>query len=166
MRILLYHWKAYSDFYLENKLRALGNEVNIYTDEDILRDEDKALPEFLEELRKGYDMAVSYNYFPIVATGCNAHGIPYVSWMQDAPVMSLYDSSAGFATNYFFCFDSEQYLDMKRRGMENAWYFPLAVDSGALYYAATHGTMEDQKKYAADVSFVGSLYSEKTCLER
>ncbi len=161
MRILLYHWKAYSDFYLEKKLRALGNEVKAYADEDIVRDDDKALPGVLEELGKGYDMAVSYNYFPIVAAGCNTCGIPYVSWMQDAPLMSLYDSSAGLATNYFFCFDSEQYLGMKQRGIENVWYFPLAVDSEALYYVATHGSKEEKEKYSADVSFVGSLYSEK-----
>lgn len=160
MRILLYYWKAYNDFYLEKKLRALGNEVHIYTDADIVRDDDKALQRVLEELGKGYDMAVSYNYFPIVAIGCNTHGIPYISWMQDAPHLALQDASAGLVTNYFFCFDSEQYLGMKQRRIENVWYFPLAVDSEVLYYVATHGTKEEKEKYSADVSFVGSLYEK------
>lgn len=159
MKILLYYWKAYSNFFLQIQLEKLGYTVIPWKDEGLIRDEEEALERLGEELKKGYQAVFSYNYFKTVAIACNRQNTSYISWIQDSPLLSLYDNTTYLETNYFFCFDYEQYEAMKARAVTHAYYFPLATDVEALSEAAD--CLQEKEEYLADVSFVGSLYSER-----
>lgn len=164
MKILVYKWRAYSNEFLINNLRGLGYSVDVYEDTRISEEDENGFIELLNYVKKGYDAIFSYNYFKYVAIAANMCGIPYISWTQDSPMLSLYDASTHFDTNYFFCFDSEQFEGMKNRGIKNVFYFPLLVDSQELYRVASNCNAKERELYSSDISFVGSLYSEKNML--
>jgi len=161
MKILLYHWLAYSNLFLENNLKQMGHEVFVWHDEAFKEQSAEAQEKLCEELKKGYDLVFSYNFFRIAAHACHEKGIPYFAWTQDSPLLSLYDTNAYYDTNYFFCFDYEQVESLKSRGIKNAFYCPLATDVNALRNTADSCTDEEKLKYRSAISFVGSLYTEK-----
>ena len=161
MKILLYHWKTYGNRFLQQHLEELGHEVIPWSDDTIIQSDESALPRLEKELEKGYDSVFSYNYFIVVATACHKKGIPYIAWTLDSPMLSLYDYSACFETNYFFCFDYEQYEGLKRRGIHNAFYAPLATDVDFMNRTANACLNKECSEYRAGISFVGSLYTEK-----
>lgn len=161
MRILLYDCRAYSNRFLEDNLRAMGHDVTTWSNNAIMNGDEEALPCLEKELEQGYDMVFSYNYFVIISTACHAKGIIYVSWTYDAPMLSLYDKTACFDTNYFFCFDYEQYEGLKNRGIKNAFYCPLATDTKFMQRIAGTVSLNEISKYKAEIGFVGSLYTEK-----
>lgn len=161
MKILFYHWKTYSNRFLEHHLKAMGHEVKVYSDDAITQSEENSLPELERELKEGYDAVFSYNYFKIIALACHAKKVPYIAWTLDSPMLGLYDQTAYLETNYFFCFDYEQYEKMKNRGIRNAFYCPLATDTAFVQRTAAACTESEISKYKAQISFVGSLYTEK-----
>lgn len=164
MRILVFLWRAYSNRYLVNNLARLGNEVDTYEDDRIIKEDESGFDDLLSKIKRGYDVVVTYNYFKYVAIACSMCGTPYISWTQDSPMLSLFDASTYFKTNYFFCFDSEQAEGLRKRGIKNAYYYPLLVDCNEMYNIATHTSEEEKLLYSSDISFVGSLYSEKNML--
>lgn len=161
MRILLYQWKTYGNRFLQHHLQELGHEVMLWSDDAIIKSDERALAGLEKELGNGYDVVFSYNYFTVVAIACHTKGVPYIAWTLDSPMLSLYDHSACFETNYFFCFDYEQCEGLKKRGVRNVFYCPLATDVSFMHRTANACSIEESGKYAAGISFVGSLYTEK-----
>ena len=94
----------------------MGHEVYVWHDDEFKEQSTESQEKLCEELKKGYDLVFSYNFFRIVAQACHEREIPYFSWTQDSPLLSLYDINAYYDTNYFFCFDYEQLEGMKKRG--------------------------------------------------
>lgn len=164
MKILIYHWIAYSNRFLEENLKRMGHEVILWYDNKFKEESIESIEKLCVELDKGYDVVFSYNYFKVVALACHEKVVPYFSWTQDSPMLSLYDETCYFDTNFFFCFDYEQLEGMKKRGVKNAFYFPLATDVSWLNRTADNSTVKDVANYKADISFVGSLYTERNML--
>ena len=52
-----------------------------------------------------YDVVMSINFFPLVATLCHEHGIPYISWCYDSPLEEKLESYFHYDTNRIFLFD-------------------------------------------------------------
>lgn len=161
MKILLYHWKAYSDRFLEHNLQAMGHEVNVWSNDAVMQDKESALFFLENELEKGYDVVFSYNYFKMIAIACHTKGIPYIAWTQDSPMLGMYDHTALFETNYFFCFDYEQCERMKQSGSKHVFYCPLATDVFSMQKTVDSCTEKEKNTYRAGISFVGSLYTER-----
>ncbi len=166
MKILLYHWKAYSTRFLQEHLKRLGFEVGNWFDNGVIEETAEAMQKLEEELKKGYDAVISYNYFRTIAIACHGRGTPYFAWTQDAPLLALFDNSTYYDTNFFFCFDYEQYEGMKKRGIKKAFYCPLATDVETMDKVVGTCGKKDYSKYYAKSSFVGSLYSERDMLSR
>lgn len=166
MKILVYHWAAYSNDFLVDNIRRMGNHVDVHKDPKLIEDDENSFDLFLKCVKRGYDAVITYNYFKFISIACNMCSTPYISLTQDSPMLSLYDASTFFPCNYFFCFDTEQYQGMIERGIENVFYSPLMVDSDRLYKVAHSANNLEQKKYSSDISFVGSLYSEKNMLSQ
>lgn len=164
MRILIFRWKAYSNYFLEKNIKKLGITVDVYEDDRVIMEDEDSFEEILKKIYSGYDAVISYNYFKLLAIACKMCSTPYISWTQDSPMLSLFDASVYFDTNYFFCFDSEQCEGLMRRGVNNVYYYPLLVDTDELYGVAIDLSDKEKKVYNADVSFVGSLYSERNML--
>ena len=111
--------------------------------------------------RKKYDIVFSINSFPVISEVCNIFKIPYVCWIVDSPVMELYSDSIKNQYNRIFLFDYVLYEEFYRENPQGIFYLPL----GANYYRVDNLiktiTEEDRKRYSADISFIGSLYTEK-----
>lgn len=106
------------------------------------------------------DFLISINYIPIVSRICRIFKLPYLSWVCDSPCIPLYSETLPSPHNHVFIFD-HIYADK---------FKALYPDSHIYYLPACHDdhlgdgltlSPEDYKQYNCDVSFIGSLYSEK-----
>ena len=106
-------------------------------------------------------MVFSINFFPVVSEVCNIFHIPYVCWIVDSPVMELYSHSVRNGWNRIFLFDYALYEEFRPENPKGIFYLPLGADYARLDPLLENITKKDKEKYAAEVSFIGSLYTEK-----
>ena len=98
----------------------------------------------------------SINYFPYISIICQAMQVKYVSISVTCPVMEIYNVTIRNKCNRVFLFDYEQYLSVKDENPDCIFYLPLGA---AVERVDT--LLGDCDNYLYDISFVGSLYSEK-----
>lgn len=140
-------------------LQNLGHEVikipfgGVNVPEGELKE---ALAKKLRE--KGGDILFSFNYFPNASNCCKELGLKYVAWVYDSPHIHAYSYTVLNSCNYIFLFDYAMYEELHNAGIQTVYYMPLAINEKRL--ASLHNSKEIQTKYASDISFVGSLYSE------
>ena len=103
----------------------------------------------------------SINFFPAISYTCNHFKIPYVCWSVDSPVPELFSNALKNEWNRVFLFDRAQYEFFHPVNPEHIFYLPLATNVKRWENVVLSMTEEDFAKYDADVSFVGSLYTEK-----
>ena len=100
----------------------------------------------------------SINFFPYISEVCERLHVTYVCLSVDCPVLELYSSSIRNKCNRIFLFDYHQYTQFHDENPDCIFYLPLAANvarwDGILHSAAS--------KPSYDVSFVGSLYNEKS----
>lgn len=63
--------------------------------------------------------------------------------------------------NRLFIFDSELYREISVYNPYNIFYLPLAADCDFYQNAIRNASLSDVEKYTHNISFVGSLYTEK-----
>ena len=85
-------------------------------------------------------------------------GVKYLAWVYDSPLMELYTKEAQNECNYISVFDKKQKERLSGLGLKHLYYYPLAAEVGNFGVVVISKT--DEKKYAADISFVGSLYDQ------
>lgn len=105
-----------------------------------------------------YAFVFSFNYFPILSSCCQRHGVKYVSYVYDSPLVALYSCTLINPCNYVFLFDSSTYLTFHNAGISTVYYLPLAANVKRLL--SLDCSAELREKLASDLSFVGSLYNE------
>lgn len=103
----------------------------------------------------------SVNFYPAISYTCNRLKVPYVCWSVDSPVAELFSNALKNEWNRIFLFDHAQYEFFHPYNPEHIYYLPLAVNVKRIENVIMNMTEEDYEKYGSDVSFVGSLYSEK-----
>lgn len=108
----------------------------------------------------------SINFFPVIAELCHIHNILYLCWTVDSPVMELFTQPMKYPTNRIFLFDKEQYNCLYPFNPNGTFHLPLAVNSNRFDSVISSITEEDRNTYSADISFVGSLYSEHNPLTK
>ena len=129
-------------------------------DPDKARNDPDFEERFFNDLRKYRpDFVFSFNFLPVISKVCNKEGIIYVSWIYDNPEIFLYKYNMKNPCNIVLMFDSKQYMEFMEGGIKNVHYLPLAASTKRLDSIIPTGT--DKKKYSADISFVGSLYTER-----
>ena len=129
-------------------------------DPDKARNDPDFEERFFNDLRKYRpDFVFSFNFLPVISKVCNKEGIIYVSWIYDNPEIFLYNYNMKNPCNIVLMFDSKQYMEFMEGGIKNVHYLPLAASTKRLDSIIPTGT--DKKKYSADISFVGSLYTER-----
>lgn len=113
---------------------------------------------FMEQAldEKGIDVAVSFDFCPVLSDACMKRGIIYISWMFDTPIQMLYEDQVKNECNYLFCFDKKQVEDLKSRGVDRVYYLPLG--SNVTRNAGLNLDANDEARFTCDVSFIGSLY--------
>lgn len=164
MKILFPNWKNFGLEDITEAFEELGHTVFHYTQEPKNYRLD---PRFKSELKKfirtnSIDFVFTSNYFPIISNTCHELDIPYISWCYDSPLILAYSKTVFHPCNHIFLFDSQMVQDLQELGVKNACYLPMAVNANRLN--TLKATPTQRKIIQADISFVGSLYTEKHTL--
>lgn len=108
----------------------------------------------------------SINFFPYISEICERLRVLYVCLSVDCPVLELFSSSIRNKCNRIFLFDYMQYQRFCPENPECIFYLPLAVNTDRWEKVLAGVTKEDEIRYGSRISFVGSLYKEKSPLLR
>lgn len=164
MNILFYRYNSICEPDILSVFKEQGYGVDSITVEM----ENKELPAkeclkyVADELKqKKYDMVFSINFFPVVSEVCNIFHVPYVCWIVDSPVMELYSHSIRNEWNRIFLFDYALYEEFVEENPERIFYLPLGVNCKRLDEVVKGITEKERQSFSAEISFIGSLYSEK-----
>lgn len=169
MRVLFYRYGSICEPDILECLLQSGHEV-VSIDEEIYDKSisfAKSVDLVKSELdKKPCDCVFTINFFPAISDLCNIYHIRYISWIVDAPVLELFAKSISNPWNRVFIFDRAQYEDIYPFNPSCVFHYPLAVNTKGKQQAISEGIgLGWDKKYASDVSFVGSLYTEKNPLD-
>lgn len=112
-------------------------------------------------LNRPLTFVFSINFFPAISYTCEKLKVPYVCWSVDSPVPELFSNALLNSYNRIFLFDKSQYNLFSPVNPDCIYYLPLATNVKRWEKAILNMADEDYAAYGADVSFVGSLYTEK-----
>lgn len=107
------------------------------------------------------DCVFTVNFFPIISDVCNIYHIPYLCWTVDSPVLELFAKSIQNPYNRIFLFDRAQYDEIAPLNPGRVFHLPLAANVKGKQNAIRLQSQEYCSRYQAEISFVGSLYTEK-----
>lgn len=159
MKLLLYDMGAYTQNDIMDTLVKLQIPFrNIVYKLDSI-EEDTYFQKRVKELmdREAYDAVLSVNYFPVLAELCHQRGICYLSWCYDSPInLGQDERTVGYDSNYIFLFDRAECQKYRRKGYQNIYHLPLAVNTERLDKIQIKSA--EWEKYGADISMVGQLY--------
>ncbi len=164
MEILFYRYNSICEPAVISAFESFG--VTVHT-EDLEMHDKQAPPSACVEavsgwiLQKSLAFVFSINFFPAISYTCERLKVPYVCWTVDSPVPELFSRALQNTYNRIFLFDRAQYEFFLPINPPCIHYLPLAADVRQFEKAVLSMTGEDYAAYGAEVSFVGSLYTEK-----
>ena len=164
MNILCYRYNSICEPDIIEIMNRLGHKADEITEEMTNKDisPKKCLELISSALKQNtYDLVFSINFFPVVSEVCNIFKIPYFSWVVDSPVMELYSHSIRNKWNRIFLFDYSLYEEFVQENPEHIYYLPLGANYHRVDSVIESITSRDRERFSAEVSFVGSLYTEK-----
>lgn len=170
MRILFYRYGSICEPDILQCFSESGHEVSCIDEE--IYDKSVTFSKSVELVResldrKPCDCVFTVNFFPAISDICNIYNIRYICWIVDAPVLELFAGSIQNPVNRVFVFDRAQYEDICELNLSCIFHFPLAVNTKnkqqAIIDAAKSGIASG---FSSDISFVGSLYTEKCPYDR
>lgn len=162
MKIIFCRWKSICEDGISNAIKRLGHTLVALDRSFNSVDYDKDYLQILVKLvQDNPDTAcvLSVNFQPIIARACKVLKIPYLSWTVDCPSFQLYSQTVAYPTNRIFLLDRMQTAKFSPLNPDNIFHLPLGCDLDT--WDSVKLTAEDHKMYDCDISFVGSLYSEK-----
>ena len=166
MKILIYKWKVYNQSDVAEAFEYFGHTVDMYEEKPVNSNSITGYKEHdmkeISDVISEYDIVFSLNYFPHISDVCEKLGKRYIAWTVDSPLISLYHQSVFNSCNYIFIFDKFFYYELKQMGVPNVYYLPLAVNTERLDKLIGQQSKEDRQRFAADVSFVGSMYHKNS----
>ena len=98
----------------------------------------------------------SINFFPFIAMVCERVKVPYVCVSVDCPVLEIYNNAITSPYNRVFLFDQKQYESVASANPGCIFHLPLGAPTDRM-----SATIKDAAGYDYDISFIGSLYTEK-----
>lgn len=166
MNILFYRYGSICEPDIIASFKHLGFKITedtreVYNKQLLPSDCIKGLNELLKQ--DTYSFIFSINFFPSVSDVCNIWGIPYLCLIVDSPVLELFSTSLANPCNKVFLFDRQLYNDFHHINPDGIFHIPLATNVRDNYATATMASAADRARFSSDISFIGSLYSEK-CL--
>ena len=102
------------------------------------------------------ELVITKDFSAATAEACHRADRAYLSWVHDSPQRGLYMKEARYDTNIIFLFDRAQITRLGPLAIPHLFHAPLATNVTRV--SAVQITEADRKRFAADVSFVGSLY--------
>lgn len=169
MEILLYRYNNICEPDIMQTFADFG--ITVHTEEMEMTDKQvtpKRCAEKITEWILSHQLAFvfSVNFFPAISYTCSHFKIPYVCWSVDSPVAELFSNALKSEWNRIFLFDKTQYEFFRPYNPDHIHYLPLATNTKRWESVILQMTEEDYRLYGSDVSFVGSLYTEKGRYDR
>ena len=161
MNILMYRYKSICEPDVKESFERLGvNVIEVWNSD--CKDQAVLVETIAKILQEQVCLFVfSINFHPFVSEVCNILKIKYVSWVVDCPHLSLFSPSVKNPNNKIFIFDRTQWARVKDYNPGNIIHFPLGTNQNQNEAVISSITNMERKKFYSDVSFVGSLYTEK-----
>lgn len=159
--ILYLEWNSFCNEDMFQVMQELGfNIIKI----PFKREENREKEQLYQRIREAAgerecEFLFSFNYFPTVSDCCMELELRYVSWIYDNPYLHAYSYTVLNRCNYIFLFDYSMYQELKQAGIPTVYYLPMAVNEKRL--SVIKSGSRTREKYGCEVSFVGSLYTEK-----
>lgn len=162
MKILLYNWNNYIADAVDDICSKKGFSVDRF---EWKFEQDEYDESFLEWFREAigenvYDFILSVNFHPMLAIAASKKNYKYVAWCYDCPLnITNPEEALSLPGVYCFLFDYNQYMGYKNKGIDNVYHLPLGFHQSR-YFKHQNNSI-NAKKYACDISFVGSLYESQ-----
>lgn len=169
MNILFYRYGSICEPDIITGFEELGNRVTEITAEIYNKNVTPAEGINLLKtalLKDNYDFVFSLNFYPFISEICNIFQIRYICWTVDSPVMELYSNSIKNKWNRIFLFDRAQYNEFSSLNSECIFYLPLASNPTRWKQVISSAEPSDVSRFSSEISFVGSLYTEKCPFDR
>lgn len=169
MNILFYRYGNICEPDIISALQSFDYTVMEITDEITNKelsgaDSIRIVSKFL--LNHPADCVFSINFFPALSEVCNIFKLRYLCWIVDSPVMELYSTSIKNAYNRVFLFDQTLYREISPFNPDCVFHLPLGTNVKAKDQVISAATSKTRTSFSADISFVGSLYTEKCAYDR
>ncbi len=164
MKLLFYRYGSICEPDLIDGFQELGHTVLEMTAEmtgNALTPQESIQNISNQLLAQPVDFVFSINFFPFVSEVCNIFRLPYLCWTVDSPVMELFTDSVSHSWNRIFLFDRTQYEEISPLNPGHVFHLPLAVNLAQKQNTIQKAPLNLHQKFSSDVSFVGSLYTEK-----
>lgn len=169
MNLLFYRYGSICEPDMIEALEELGHTVAPITLEVTRKDvpPQEVIRSVSDTLLSGsFDGVMSVNYYPVLSEICNIFHIRYICQTVDSPVMELCSHTLSNSWNRVFLFDRQQYETFHPMNPEHIHHLPLAVNTGRLNRLLQAVSRTEKDRFVSDVSFVGSLYTEKCPYDR
>lgn len=163
MNFLFYRYNSICEPYMIEALQLLGHTVKTINTEITWKDVPmERVVEIVSNalLSEHFDGLISVNYYPVLSEICRIFKLRYLSWTVDSPVLELLSDTVSNKYNRMFLFDYQQYQELSPYNPDNTFYLPLATNTKH-WDKLIQSSMQHSEQYKSDISFVGSLYTEK-----
>lgn len=161
--VLFLEWNSIGNIFMKEAFEKQGFRVKMFPfdriNEDTRRSEKLATDIVNAILEEPVEFVFSFNFFPVAAIACKACRTKYVSWTYDSPFIQVYSQTVMLDTNLVFIFDKAVCEDLWAKGVSTVYYLPMAA--AVPFYDTKEPTTDQRKLYDADVTMIGSMYSEK-----
>ena len=160
MNFLFYRYNSICEPYMINSLQSLGHTIKTIDTEITWKNVPaRKVVEIVSDilLQESFDGLISVNYYPVLSEICRIFKLRY--WTVDSPVLELLSDTISNEYNRLFLFDYQQYQDLVMYNPDNIFYLPLATNT--THWDNIINSSKNNSKYQSDISFVGSLYTEK-----
>lgn len=178
MKILYIEWNSFGNEDMKEAFQAEGHTLICFPFSNKEGRHDESVESSLMGVlcKEAPDAVFSFNYFPLISNVCKKADIRYLSWVYDSPYVMLYSYTVINPCNTIYVFDKELCLAFERSGIHTVHYLPMAANTDRLDHLAlsalpdavsTRSTADACVPFTAklparyDISFVGSLYTEK-----
>jgi len=160
MKLLIYQWNSYYQYDLYDICKDKGILFDVFEWEFKSKNIDEEFEKWFElNIDIGqYDAVFSVNYYPILSMISYRNNKKYIAWCYDNPLnVENIEDSLGNSNNFVFLFDRIQYEGYSKKGFDTVFYLPLGVNKKR--YNNIIISSETRRKYEADISLIGNLYS-------
>ncbi len=160
MNIIVYRYNSICEPGYITTFKALGIRVVECRNDGSLSERMERLTQLIDREKPLF--VFSINYFPFISMVCDRLRLFYLAVSVDCPVFEIYDISIRSPYNRVFLFDREQYLSIRDENPAGIFHLPLGADIDRIEEnTGTYADFLENPSYDQDVSFVGSLYTEK-----
>ena len=161
MKILFWQLNNICENGIEHAFQAMNISLVIQKYNPKSWDHDKTCLETLSNYLNDntFDCVFTVNFVPIISRVCEVYKIPYLSWIVDSPCFPLYSKTISNSVNRIFIFDYALYQKFYPKNPNGIFYQALGSDITSFDQCIP--SQKEKKAYSCDISFIGSLYTEK-----